>query len=219
MKSFVTYLRVSTSLQGIEGLGIEAQRTAVSSFLKTQGESVVVREMVEVESGKNGDRPVLAEALELCRKGNHTLLVAKLDRLTRDLFFVCQLQKSGTDFVAADNPHATPLMIHLLVAFAQFEREQISSRTKAALRAAKSRGQRLGNPNLSDARLRSSEAKRAQAALFRTRVLPIVDQIKAAGVSSLSGIAKALSARGIATAYGSEKWSAQAVKNLTTLAS
>src|SRR6266702_1931618 len=130
-KKYVSYLRVSTARQGESGLGLEAQRLAVINFVRSQGpDAEILRELVEVETGKRSDRPVLAEAIRSCKESGSTLLVAKLCRLSRNLHFVTTLQNSKVDFVAADNPHATPFLIHILVAVAEHERNMISSRTK-----------------------------------------------------------------------------------------
>jgi hypothetical protein len=146
---FIAYLRVSTNRQGDSGLGLEAQRSAVKSFVGSMGpEAEILKEFVEVESAKGGvQRPVLAEAVRECKANGCTLLVAKLDRLSRNLHFITALQNSKVDFVAADNPHATPFLIHILVAVAEHERNMISSRTKAALDAARSRGVVFGKPH------------------------------------------------------------------------
>ncbi len=140
----VAYYRVSTDKQGISGLGLEAQRAAVSRFV---GDSPLLAEFQEIESGKNHtNRPQLAAALALCRKTRATLVIAKLDRLARDVHFVSGLIKGDVHFVAVDMPQANHLTIHILAAVAEYEREAISQRTKAALQAAKVRGTRLGNP-------------------------------------------------------------------------
>jgi len=130
-KKFVSYLRVSTARQGESGLGLEAQRTAVVNYVKSlSGGAEIVREFLEIETGKRADRPVLAEAIRECKVNGFCLCVAKLDRLSRNLHFVTALMNSKIDFVAADNPHATPFLIHILVAVAEHERNMISSRTK-----------------------------------------------------------------------------------------
>ena len=147
---FVAYYRVSTDRQGKSGLGLDAQREAVTSYLNG-GSWQLVQEFVEVESGKRADRPQLAAALAACRKHKAKLVIAKLDRLSRNLAFVATLMESGVEFVAVDNPHANKLTIHILAAVAQHEREMISERTKAALAAARARGTQLGNPRLAAA--------------------------------------------------------------------
>jgi DNA invertase Pin-like site-specific DNA recombinase len=131
MTTFVSYYRVSTDKQGASGLGLEAQREAVTRHL---GSSVPMEEFVEVESGKgSSNRPQLLAALDLCKRKKATLVIAKLDRLSRNLFFIAGLLESGVEFVACDNPHANKMTIQLLAVFAEHEREQISARTKAAL--------------------------------------------------------------------------------------
>jgi DNA invertase Pin-like site-specific DNA recombinase len=140
---FVSYLRVSTARQGRSGLGLEAQREAVSVFLNG-GRWKLVENVIEVESGKKNDRPELARALRLCRMKQATLLVAKLDRLARNVAFISALMESGVDFTAVDFPTANRLTVHVLAAVAEHEAAMISARTKAALAAAKRRGVKLG---------------------------------------------------------------------------
>jgi DNA invertase Pin-like site-specific DNA recombinase len=139
---FVAYHRVSTARQGESGLGLEAQRQANLTYLNG-GAWEMVGEFVEVESGKNSDRKQLAAALEACRKHKAKLVIAKLDRLSRNLAFIATLMESGVEFIAVDNPHANKLTVHILAAVAQHEREMISERTRAALQAAKARGKVL----------------------------------------------------------------------------
>jgi DNA invertase Pin-like site-specific DNA recombinase len=147
---FIAYFRVSTDRQGKSGLGLAAQREAVMSYLDG-GRWALVDEFTEVESGKRNDRPELVKAFAACKKQRAKLVIAKLDRLSRNLAFIATLMDSGVEFIAVDNPHANKLTIHILAAVAQHEREIISARTSAALKAAKARGKRLGNPKLSDA--------------------------------------------------------------------
>ena len=143
---FVSYLRVSTKRQGESGLGLEAQRRAVEDFLNG-GNWQLVKEHVEVESGKHDhNRPALHAALEACKVYGATLVIAKLDRLSRDAHFLLGLQKAGVKFVAADMPEANEMVVGIMALVAQAERRMISERTKAALQAAKARGVRLGNP-------------------------------------------------------------------------
>src|SRR5215210_1373416 len=142
---FVSYLRVSTDRQGRSGLGLEGQRKAVTDFLNG-GRWDLIAEFVEVESGKRDDRPKLAEALALCRLHNATLVIAKLDRLSRDAAFLLGLQKAGVRFVAADMPEANELVVGIMAVVAQAERKMISARTKAALAAAKAKGVQFGKP-------------------------------------------------------------------------
>ena len=136
---FVAYYRVSTDKQGQSGLGLDAQRAAVMTYLNG-GPWKLVAEHTEVETGKRADRPELQKALAACRKHKGKLIIAKLDRLSRNLAFIATLMDSNVEFIAADNPHANRLTVHILAAVAEHERAAISERTKAALAAAKRRG-------------------------------------------------------------------------------
>jgi len=203
---FVSYLRVSTDKQGQSGLGIEAQRAAVASYLAAFG-SIPVAEFVEVESGKQADRPQLEKALAECRVRKATLVIAKLDRLARDAHFLLGLQRSGIAFTAADMPNANRLTVGIMAMVAEEERRAISERTKAALAAAKARGVKLGGrpENLKNSELgwrRSAETRRSKAADLAADLLPVIEAIRAEGVNSFGGIAKALNQRGIPTARG-----------------
>lgn len=144
-QQFVAYYRVSTAKQGADGLGIEAQRAAVKAFANGN----VIAEFTEVESGGKNNRPQIAMALEYARQHKATLLIAKMDRLSRNSAFINNLLEAGVDFLAVDQPHATPLTIRILAAVAQEEREQISKRVKAALAVAKDRGVKLGGAHQS----------------------------------------------------------------------
>ena len=214
---FVSYLRVSTERQGRSGLGLEAQRKAVEDFLNG-GSWKLIAEFVEVESGKRDDRPRLAEALALCRLHNAVLVIAKLDRLSRDAHFLLGLQKAGVRFVAADMPEANEMVVGIMAVVAQAERKMISARTKAALAAAKARGKQLGNPG----NLRNQDAGRVRGRIRRTAMVqertkdlvPIIADIQAAGAASLRQIAAGLDARGIPTARGMQRWSAVQVKRV-----
>src|SRR5438093_1534058 len=198
---FVAYFRVSTDKQGKSGLGLEAQRKSVLDYLDG-GRWKLVAEFTEVESGKHNDRPALERALAACKRQKAKLVIAKLDRLSRNLAFIATLMDSGVEFIAVDNPHANKLTIHILAAVAQHEREMISARTSAALRAAKARGKRLGNPKLSDARRHAAAAKKLRADQYSANIVPLIREIQASGVKSLRGVARALAARGIPTARG-----------------
>src|SRR5437870_2412558 len=159
---FIAYYRVSTDRQGRSGLGLDAQRKAVEDYLNG-GRWTLVDHFTEVESGKRSDRPELDKALAACKRHKAKLVIAKLDRLSRNLAFIATLMDSGVEFIAVDNPHANKLTIHILAAVAQHEREMISARTSAALKAAKARGKRLGNPRLGDARKHAARARTAQS--------------------------------------------------------
>ena len=157
---------------------------------------------MEVESGKRSDRPQLAAALAACKRLKARLVVAKLDRLARNVAFISRHMESGVEFVAGDMPFANKLTIHILAAVAEHEREAISARTKAALAAAKARGVKLGGPKLREAQLHGIASNKANADRFAANVMPVIEQIKATGVMSLRAISRALNARGIATARG-----------------
>jgi DNA invertase Pin-like site-specific DNA recombinase len=207
---WVSYLRVSTDKQGESGLGIEAQRNAVETYLNG-GSWTLAQEFVEVESGKrSNNRPQLAAALAACKKLKAKLVVAKLDRLARNVAFISKLMESGVEFVACDFPHANKLTIHILAAVAEHERELISSRTKAALAAAKERGKKLDGPKQALAAKLGAEANKEAADKFAANVAPIIHQVKASGATSLRAVAAALT---VPTPRGRE-WSAPQVANV-----
>jgi DNA invertase Pin-like site-specific DNA recombinase len=198
---FVAYYRVSTDKQGKSGLGLEAQRQAVEQYLNG-GKWSLVGEFTEIESGKRNKRPELEKALTICKRQKAKLVIAKLDRLSRNLAFIATLMDSGVEFVAVDNPHANKLTVHILAAAAQHEREMIAQRTKDALQAAKARGVLLGNPKLAVVRDRAVASVKADADRFAKNVAPIIREIQSSGVASRRGITRALNTRGIATARG-----------------
>ena len=211
---WISYLRVSTGRQGRSGLGLEAQRAALESFLNG-GNWKLVKEFVEVESGKNDDRPILAQALKACRLYGAKLVIAKLDRLSRDAHFLLGLEKAGTDFVAADMPNANRLTVGIMAMVAQEERRMISERTKAALAAAKKRGVKLGGYRAGaemTAKIRKAgnEANAQKAAQRAADIAPIIADLQAAGATSLQAIAGGLNDRSIPTARGGS-WSATQV--------
>jgi DNA invertase Pin-like site-specific DNA recombinase len=210
-------VRVSTSQQGRSGLGIEAQREALARFAQAEGFEVV-REFVEVETGKGADaldrRPQLSAALTQARKQRCPVGVAKLDRLSRDVHFISGLMAHRVPFLVAElGPDVDPFILHLFAALAEKERTMISARTKAALTAAKARGVSLGGPRLAEARVIGHAANRANADQHASNVLPIIREIQKSGVTSLRDIAQALNARGIQTARGGQ-WHATTVKNV-----
>jgi DNA invertase Pin-like site-specific DNA recombinase len=216
-RKFISYLRVSTDKQGQPGLGIDAQRKAVEDFLNG-GEWQLLQEYVEVESGKRSDRPQLLAALAHAGATGATVVIAKLDRLARNVAFISNLMESGVEFVAADMPMANRLTVHVLAAVAEHEREMISQRTKVALAAAKARGVKLGNPNGARAlRGRGNAAAvaagKAAADAHVARVMPVIEDIRGVGVTSLYGIAAELNTRGILTAHGGN-WYPTTVRNL-----
>ena len=194
---FVTYYRVSTNRQGQSGLGLEAQREAVTRYLNG-GDWQIVAEFTEIESGKrSSNRPKLAEAIATCKRLQATLVIAKLDRLARNVHFISGLMESGVEFIATDNPQANKLMIHMLAAFAEHEREQISIRTKDALAAAKARGAELGK-NGKVLGLRNHAAALSFAASLRD----IISDIRASGHTTTRAICEQLNLRQIPTAGG-----------------
>ena len=214
---FVSYLRVSTARQGASGLGLEAQRAAVSAHLNG-GNWTLLREIVEVESGKRNDRPALAEALRLCRQQKATLVIAKLDRLARNVHFISGLMESGVEFLAVDMPSANRFVVHILAAVAEQETEAISKRTKAALAAAKERGTVLGGRRVSAARFAeigaaAREIFSAQAAKGRAQVLPMIAEIQGQGIVTLRTIAAELNARMVDAPRGGQ-WSAVQVQRV-----
>ena len=209
---FVSCYRVSTDKQGKSGLGLDAQRRAVQQYLNG-GTWSLIGEFTEIESGKRNERPELAKALAACKRQKAKLVIAKLDRLSRNLAFIATLMDSGVEFIAVDNPHANKLTVHILAAVAQHEREVIAQRTKDALQAAKARGVVLGNPRLADVRDRAVANLKADADRFARNVAPIIREIKSTGVASHRGIARSLNARGVATARGGA-WTAVQVGSI-----
>lgn len=207
MVQYVSYLRVSTQRQGYSGLGIEAQRTAVRHFIRQSGGSLL-QEYVEVESGSRRARPVLAQSIEQCRKGGATLLIAKLDRLGRSVAFVSSMMESGVEFVAVDAPYANRLMLHVMAAFAEYERTLISERTKAALAAAKARGVELGKNGS-----KLAQRHRREALLFAETLRCAVEAAKHGNALTLTELAVRLNERGFQTRQGAP-WSAGTVHRL-----
>lgn len=215
---FVSYIRVSTKRQGGSGLGLESQATAVSDYI-TGVNGDLVEQFCEVESGTKNDRPALVEAIACAKRNKAVLLIARLDRLSRNAGFLlnlqAELQKAGVSFKAVDMPNADWFMLGVMALVAQRERELISVRTKGALAAAKTRGVRLGNPRAADAAARSRAVRTAKAAQKAENVAPIITSIRAAGITSLRGIAEALTARGIAAPSGG-RWYAASVQRALT---
>src|SRR5690242_21650355 len=218
MKPVVSYIRVSTRQQGHGGLGIEAQRAAIVRFADTEGYTIAA-EHVEVETGKGADaldrRPELAAALAAARKLRCPVIVAKLDRLSRDVAFISGLMAQKVPFIVADlGADADPFMRHVYAALAEKERSLISQRTRAALAAKKAQGARLGNrTNLADAQHKGQEALKAGADQFAANTLPVIEQIRKTGATSLQAISDALNARGIRTARGGQ-WAPMTVKRI-----
>jgi len=208
----IAYYRVSTNQQGINGLGMSAQKDAVENFLNGSA-CELIGEFAEVESGKHKQRPELDKAIALCRSTKAKLLIARLDRLARNAAFLLNLRDSGVDFVAVDMPHADKFTVGVMALVAEKERDLISERTKDGLAAAKRRGIRLGNPKLADARALAVTANQRKATAHAAKLEPIIHSITKVGITSLTGIAECLNARGFKTINGKEFY-AQSVKNL-----
>lgn len=213
----VAYLRVSTSRQGRSGLGIEAQRENIARFAASEGYEVTA-EFVEVETGKGADalerRPQLTAALNAARKRKGSVVVAKLDRLSRDVHFISGLMSHKVPFIVTElGAGVDPFILHLYAALGEKERNLIASRTKAALAAKKAQGKVLGGPKLPEAREAAQVVIKTNADRYASNVLPLIKDAQRAGAKTLRDIADALNARGIATARGGG-WHATSVKNI-----
>jgi DNA invertase Pin-like site-specific DNA recombinase len=215
----VAYERVSTARQGASGLGLEAQRKVIEDFAASRGAEVLAR-FTEVESGRKADRPELAKALHLAKVTGSTLVIAKLDRLSRNAAFLLALRDSGVRFVAVDMPEANDLTVGIMALVAQAEREANSRRTKEALAVAKARGVKLGNPNGAASLRRAGKGGAAlravvsaNATAFAADLFPVLADINVAGHSSLRAIAAELTERGIRTRRGGA-WGVANVKAL-----
>ncbi len=215
----VAYERVSTARQGKSGLGLEAQRKAIEDFADIKGAAILAR-FTEVESGRRNDRPELAKALQLARITGATLVIAKLDRLSRNAAFLLTLRDAGVRFLACDMPEANDLTVGIMALVAQQEREAISRRTKEALAAAKARGVKLGNPNGASTLRRAGkgggalrEAVRKNANDHAAALSPVIEAIRAEGYTTLRSIATELNGRGIRTRRGGD-WHVSNVRNL-----
>ena len=215
---FISYIRVSTSKQGINGLGMDAQRKAIETFLNC-GNWELIAEYAEVESGKKSDRSELKKALEHCKRTKSTLVIAKLDRLSRSVAFLSNLMESGVEFIAVDMPFANKLTVHIMASMAEHEREMISKRTKDALAAAKARGVRLGNPQglPEDATKKgvpiSLERRAAKADAYSQSMYPIIKDLMDKGLS-LNAIAKRMMEKKELTPRGGSKWTPTTVKQI-----
>jgi DNA invertase Pin-like site-specific DNA recombinase len=209
MTRFIAYYRVSTDKQGKSGLGLDAQRQAVAGFVAGRGE--IIAEYTEIESTRN-KRPEMQAALDACRKHKATLLIARLDRLARNVAFISNLMESRVDFVAVDMPDANRLTIHILAAVAEHEREAISTRTKAALRAAKARGTVLGNPNPLPASRQAIMALKQKTEQFHDTMKPRIQNLRRQGYT-FAAIATELNSGNLPTACGG-LWYPTTVRNI-----
>jgi DNA invertase Pin-like site-specific DNA recombinase len=209
---FVAYYRVSTDRQGQSGLGLDAQRAAVAKHI---GQAELVAEFTEIESGRKNDREQLALALAAAKKAKATLVIAKLDRLARNVHFISGLLESGVPFVCADMPEADKTFLQMMAVFAEWEARKISERTKAALAQVKAQGRQLGCPTPEIGSAVGVAKIQAKADRYADRVGPLVrDIIKRGGASTLRDIAAALSARGVETPRGNTEWHPSQVANL-----
>ena len=214
---FVAYYRVSTDKQGASGLGLDAQRQLVTTFLNG-GRWDVIGEFTEIESGTRKrlkDRPMLKAAMDLARKQKATLVVAKLDRLARDVQFISTLLNSQIKFVCADMPEADRTFLQMMAVFAEYEADRISKRTTEALQALKRQGKKLGSPTPEIGSAAGTKVLVAKADTYADRVGPVVrDIIKKTGATTLRDIAAALQSRGVETPRGNTEWHASQVSNL-----
>jgi DNA invertase Pin-like site-specific DNA recombinase len=213
-KRYIGYFRVSTRQQGMDGNGMTSQREIVRRFVDGQ-KGVLDQEFSEVETGKKTSerRPQLAAALDRCKRTKATLVIAKLDRLARNAEFLLRLQNSGVDFVCRDCPNADKFTVGILALVAQRERELISERTRLGLSAARSKGVKLGTPNPQKAVAAMVTKIKTAKAEFVSKLIPIIEGIKSAGVNTLQGICDCLSRRGIPTRNG-KMWYPATVRNI-----
>ena len=222
---FVAYYRVSTEQQGRSGLGLDAQKEAVSKYIAGHPPGQLLAEFQEVESGKRSDRPQLAAALAACRARRAVLVIAKLDRLARNVSFLLSVAEGvgegGLVFCDLPTFPVGPMgkfFLTIMAAVAELEAGLISQRTIAALKAAKARGTKLGNPQVSNGSgalaAKARAARSVYAADFASDALPYIRAAQAAGATSLRQIAAALVARGVRTAYGEANWTPTQVKRL-----
>jgi DNA invertase Pin-like site-specific DNA recombinase len=217
VKQVVSYVRVSTQRQGRSGLGLEAQQNAVATFCKEHG-CEVIREFREVESGRKNDRLVLREAIRYAKQTKSVLLIAKIDRLARNVAFIANLMETDVQFRACDLPEANRLLLHIMAAIAEHEAHAISQRTRDAFAAAKARGSVLGAANVKsrnltpDAMARGAQVTKAKAAEFYADVLPVVVELRERGLS-LAKIAETLTERGHLLRSGA-RWNAVQVSRL-----
>ncbi len=205
---WIAYFRVSTDRQGVSGLGLDAQRDAVERYVNQVGGNLIAA-YTEVESGKSHkNRPQLQAALDECRKRKARLVIAKLDRLARNVAFIANLMEAGVEFRAVDMPEASKLLLHMMAAFAEHERDTISQRTRAALAAARARGVKLGTTG----KCRAQENQRAADA-FAESLADKFDELRARGVTGNEALARALNAEGV-PAFGGGRWHRATVRKL-----
>lgn len=209
--AYVAYYRVSTDRQGRSGLGLQAQREAVLRFA---GQDQILAEFTEIESGRKTDRPQLAAAMRHAKQAGAVLLIAKLDRLARNVHFVSGLLESRVAFRCADAPEADPTWLQMMAVFAEYEARKISERTRAAMAAAKARGRRFGSGDPTRGAAVSARVQADRAKAYAARIGPALADVRAAGAKSLREIAAGLTARNVPTARGSTQWHPQQVSLL-----
>lgn len=209
--AYVAYYRVSTDRQGRSGLGLDAQREAVQRFA---GKDAIVAEFTEVESGRKADRPQLAAAMRHAKQSGAVLLIAKLDRLARNVHFISGLLESKVAFRCADAPEADPTWLQMMAVFAEYEARKISERTRAALAAVKARGRKLGSPCPERGAAVSARLQADRATAWADRLAPILADVKASGAQSLREIAAGLESRNVQTPAGGLRWHPQQVSKL-----
>lgn len=213
MAKFIGYVRVSTADQGKHGHGLDAQKAAIEAFVARDCGSLV-KTFQDIQSGSNDQRDGFWKAVEAASKAKATLVVSKLDRLSRSgIRFMVDLDRRGVSYVAADNPAMTKLVVHILAAVAEDERERIRSRTRDGLAAAKAKGIKLGNPRWRDSIEAAREAREANTEKQRKLVAPIINGLRSSGITTLTGLAEALNQRGIQTPHG-RRWHPMTVKRI-----
>lgn len=216
MSKYIGYYRVSTKAQGRSGLGLESQQASVQHFVEGKGQ--LIAEYTDVESGSADSREGLSKALEACRQHRATLVIAKLDRLARNVRFISQLMEAGTDFVAVDMPSANKLTLHIIAAIAEHERDLISQRTKEALAVAKMRGARLGNPRIAEVQSKAVIARVNRARDYAVRTNSLIQALRKAGSSTYAKLADALNEARIPT-QRAKRWTPAGVRNVELRAS
>lgn len=218
MNRFIGYYRVSTDKQGESGLGLQSQKDTINNYVNNKN-GILLREFREVESGKKNDRPALTQAMEMCRLYGATLLIAKLDRLSRDAVFLMNLQRGDVPFTACDMPDANSMTIGIMALLAQQEREMISTRTKEALAVIKATGKRLGGRREKSHNFTHDDIEKATLArnekesAYRSRVIPVIRDLRSSGMSYRK-ICDQLSALGIKTYHKKSNWHPNVVRNL-----
>lgn len=209
MKKAITYYRVSTERQGVSGLGLDAQRQAVREFVNANG-FFLTGEYIEVESGRKQNRPVLLQALSECKREQATLLIARLDRLGRNVALISKLMEAGVDFKAVDNPYAGKLVVHIMAAFAEHERDLISQRTREALKVAKGKGVELGKHGRYELSVKNKRA----ADEFAISLKPMLEKLKQSGITTVRAITEELNKQRIPTYSSNARWHVSTVYKL-----